>query len=242
MLSLKLFRTENPSVSSTIHEWLLMSSCFSCLLLMIRMIVTNSIEYIFLPWNLFLAFVPYWITWWMTTNVAIIENKIKLIIALGTWLLFIPNSFYIITDLFHLIHVRSAPKWFDLLLIFSFAWNGIICGIILVRRVEIIITVIRKKQVSIFLVFLVMWVNAFGIYIGRFLRYNSWDIISDPFSLAADIVNMILHPFQNGYAWGMTLGYAVFITFVYFTIKKLSESFRVKEYNHAKPQRKIQRL
>ena len=146
--------------------------------------------------------------------------------ALGTWLLFIPNSFYIITDLFHLTHIESAPLWFDLLLIFSFAWNGILCGIISLRRVEIITTLFRRKRFSILIVFSVMWLNAFGIYVGRFLRFNSWDIISDPFSLISEILNMVFHPFENGYAWGMTLCYAVFITFLYFTIKKLSESFQ----------------
>lgn len=225
MLSLKSFRLANLSVSTSIHEWLLLSSCFSCLLLFIRIFVTGSVEYIFLPWNLFLAFVPYWITWWMTRNVSILNNKIKLVVALAAWLLFIPNSFYIITDLFHLTHIESAPQWFDLLLIFSFAWNGILCGIISLRRVEIITVIVRGKGFSIFLVFLVMWLSAFGIYIGRFLRYNSWDVISDPFSLAAEILNMVIHPLENVFAWGMTLCYAVFITFLYFTIKKLSESF-----------------
>lgn len=225
MFKRKLFQITN--FSGTIHNWLLLSSCFSCLLLFIRMIVTNSIEYIFLPWNLFLAFVPYWITRWMTRNVSIIENKVKLVIALAVWLLFIPNSFYIITDLFHLTHIETAPLWFDLLLIFSFAWNGILFGIISLRRVEVITTIVRGKGHSIFLVFVVMWLNAFGIYIGRVLRFNSWDVISDPFSLAGEILNMVLHPFENGYAWGMTLCYAVFITFLYFTIKKLSESFSI---------------
>ena len=155
MLSIKSFRMANLSVSTTIHQWLLLSSCFSCLLLVVRMIVTNSIEYIFLPWNLFLAFIPYWITWWMIRNVSIIENKIKLVMALATWLLFIPNSFYIITDLFHLTHIESAPLWFDLLLIFSFAWNGILCGIISLRRVEIITTLFRRKRFSILMVLLI---------------------------------------------------------------------------------------
>ena len=225
MFSIKNIKTPNFSATTSMHDWLLWSSCFSCLLLIVRMIVTQTIEYIFLPWNLFLAFVPYWITWWMMRNVSIIESKLKLAIALAAWLLFIPNSFYIITDLFHLVHVHTAPRWFDLLLIFSFAWNGIICGIISIRRVEFITTLVRGKGFSTILIFAVMWLNAFGIYIGRFLRYNSWDIISDPFSLAADIIDMVFHPFENGYAWGMTLCYAVFITFLYFTIKKLSESF-----------------
>jgi len=225
MISFKSLRSPNLSASTTIHDWLLLSSGFSCFLLVMRMIVTGSLEYVFLPWNLFLGFVPYWITWWMTRNISIIENKFKLLIALAAWLLFIPNSFYIITDLFHLIHVRSAPKWFDLLLIFSFAWNGIICGIISIRRVEFITELYRGKKLSLLLLFAIMWLNAFGIYIGRFLRYNSWDVISDPFSLAGEIINMVAHPVDNGYAWGMTLCYAVFMTFLYFTIRKLSESF-----------------
>jgi len=221
------FKPGNFPLSGSMHEWLLASSGFSCLLLLCRMTATRSLEYFFLPWNLFLAFVPYWITRWMTRNLFIIENKFKLFIALAAWLLFIPNSFYIITDLVHFTHIRSAPKWFDLLLIFSFAWNGILCGIISLRRVEIIIALLRGKQFSVFIIFGVMWLCAFGVYIGRFLRYNSWDIITDPFSLTGEILNMIIHPFANEYAWGMTLCYSVFMTFIYFTIKKLSVTFIV---------------
>jgi uncharacterized membrane protein len=209
----------------TLHEWLLASSGFSCLLLLGRITVTGSLEYIFLPWNLFLAFIPYCITFWITRNPGIIENKIKLFMALAAWLLFIPNSFYIITDLVHFTHIRTAPKWFDLLLIFSFAWNGILWGVISLRRVETIIALLRGKPFSVFLVFGVMWLCAWGVYIGRFLRYNSWDVITDPFSLAGEMLDMIFHPFANEYAWGMTLCYSVFMTFIYFTIKKLSETF-----------------
>lgn len=211
--------------SPGIYEWLILSSCFSCLLLLVRMVVTNSLAYLFLPWNLFLAFVPYWISWWMTRNVRIIENKIWLFIALAAWLLFIPNTFYIITDLFHLSHISSAPKWFDLLMVFSFAWNGIICGIVSLRRVEMIVSLYTDKRFSPLIVFVVMWLSAFGIYIGRFLRFNSWDIVTDPFSLLAEIADMILHPGEHSYAWGMTCGYAAFMTFLYITIKKLSEYF-----------------
>jgi uncharacterized membrane protein len=231
MISVKPFRHSKFYFSGTMHEWLLASSCFSCILLLGRMLVTQSLGYVFLPWNLFLAFIPYWVTWLITRNgVIIIKSRIKLFIALAAWLLFVPNSFYIITDLFHFTHIRSAPKWFDLLLIFSFAWNGILCGIISLRRVEIIMmTLFRIKNISLFLVFVVMWLSAFGIYIGRYLRFNSWDIVTDPFSLAGEILNMIIHPFQHLYPWGMTLCYSIFMTFLYFTIKKMSESFPVIE-------------
>ncbi len=227
MINSKCFRPWQLAASSTVHEWLLLSSAFSGVLLLARMIVTGSIEYIFLPWNLFLAFIPYWITGGMMKNISFIENKVKLAAALVVWLLFIPNSFYIITDMFHLIHVRSAPKWFDLLLLFSFAWNGILYGIISLRRVELMLTLLKGKGFSVLVVFMVMWLCAFGIYIGRYLRFNSWDVITDPFSLAAEIIDMLIHPFENGYAWGMTLCYAGFMTLLYFTLRKLGEGFGV---------------
>ena len=233
MRTSKLSRFAFLPASGTLHDWLIASSCFSGLLLMVRMTVTGSLTYLFLPWNLFLAFIPYWITRWMTKNIQIIENKVKLVAALAAWLLFIPNSFYIITDFFHFSNpsiagFRDAPRWFDLLLIFSFAWNGLLCGIISLRRVEMIMALVRGRYFSVMLVFVVMWLCAFGIYIGRFLRYNSWDIVTDPFSLAGEIISMVANPFEYGYAWGMTLCYAGFMTLIYFTIKKLSESFTVR--------------
>ncbi len=209
--------------SGTIHEWLLVSSFFSCLLLLGRMIVTDSLGYIFLPWNLFLAFIPYLITGWLLSDKSIEKRKIQLILGLGAWLLFIPNSFYIITDLIHFTRIRTAPKWFDLLLIFSFAWNGILFGIVSIRRVELLIIRLRGKQFSFLMVFVVMWLSAFGVYIGRFLRYNSWDVITNPFSLAGEIADMLIHPFDKEYAWGMTLCYSVFMTFLYLTIKKFGD-------------------
>ena len=227
MVSNKLFSRPVFSLPATLHGWLLWSSGFSCLLLAARIIITGSAAYLFLPWNLFLAFIPYWITGWLMRNIAIMEQKLKLFLAVATWLLFVPNSFYIITDLFHLTHIGSAPKWFDLLLIFSFAWNGMIYGIISLCRVERIILLQGWERVSVPLVFAVMWLSAFGIYIGRFLRFNSWDVITDPFSLAAEIMDMVFHPLQYGIAWGMTLLYSVFMTFLYFTVKKLSETFFV---------------
>ena len=224
MVSSRSLRNSKLHLLSSVHTWLLLSGCFSCLLLLIRIVVTGSLAYSFLPWNLFLAFVPYGITGWMTRNVSLIENRFSYLALLTVWLLFIPNSFYIITDLFHLTHIDSAPKWFDLLLIFSFAWNGLLYGIISLHRVELILSLQTRKNLVVPLVFAVMWLCALGIYIGRFLRFNSWDVLTDPFNLVAEISDLVIHPFENSYAWGMTLVYGMFMTLLYFTIKKFSET------------------
>jgi uncharacterized membrane protein len=186
---------------------------------------TGYITYVFLLWNLFLAFIPYVISYWLSNNIHLIESRVKLVVTVFTWILFIPNSFYILTDLFHLGRFASAPKWFDLLLLLSFAWNGLLFGISSMRKMEMVLQAVSGRRVSEIFVFTVMWLIALGIYVGRFLRYNSWDVIVQPFSLFGEIMEIIIHPFSNKMEWGMILCYAMFMTLLYITVKKMSESF-----------------
>ena len=210
----------------TLNHWLFISCCFSVLLICARVTATGYFTYLFLVWNLFLAFIPYAISEWLYQRIPVIENRWKRLIVLSSWLLFIPNSFYIITDLFHLEQFDNAPKWFDLLLLFSFAWNGLLFGILSVRRIETIITAIYGERYSIFFLLAVMWLNAFGIYIGRFLRYNSWDVITDPFSLFTDMLGMLVSPFDNKMEWGMITLWAAFMALFYITIKVMSRQIK----------------
>jgi uncharacterized membrane protein len=218
-------RKTNTDTSFTLHYWFVVSCSFSFLLLCMRVAATGYLTYVFLLWNLFLAFVPYAISHWLSSRIHIIENKWKLSLVLMCWLLFIPNSFYILTDLFHLRQIQSAPKWFDLLLLLSFAWNGLLFGIVSVRKIEVILHIISGRWFSFFIVFIVMWLNAFGIYIGRFLRYNSWDVVTHPFSLFGDMLEILIFPFDNKMEWVMIFCYALFMTLLYITIRKLSENF-----------------
>lgn len=209
----------------TLRHWLFISCCFSVAMVCTRVLVTGYLTYLFLPWNLFLAFIPYVISEWLFNNIAVIENRKKCLLILMVWLLFIPNSFYIVTDLFHLVQFDSAPKWFDLLLLFSFAWNGLLFGVLSVRKIQLIITVMIGRPLSLFFVFAVMWLNAFGIYVGRFLRFNSWDIIVQPFSLFGDMLYILCHPLRNRMEWSMITTWAIFMILFYITIQKLAESF-----------------
>ena len=221
----KLISRKNSALMLTMQHWLIVSCGFSFLLLAARIFVTGYPTYLFLVWNLFLAFVPYAITQWAAVNTHILKNRGKLIAMLFIWLLFIPNSFYILTDLFHLNTFDSAPKWFDLLLIFSFAWNGIVLGIVSIRKVEMILENSTGRNFSLLIVFIVMWLNALGIYIGRYLRFNSWDIVMQPFSLFKEMFQVLFHPLNNKMEWGMIGVYAVFMTVLYITIKKVGENF-----------------
>lgn len=209
----------------TIRDLLFISCCFSCFMLVGRAAITGLVTYAFLLWNLFLAFVPYAITQWLADRPQFYKKKLSLVFVILIWLLFIPNSFYILTDLFHLNSVDTTSKWFDLLLIFSFAWNGLLLGMLSVRTIERIAGGIWGQGFSLILLFVVMWLNAFGVYIGRYLRFNSWDVITQPLSLFREMSWVLLHPLQHKMEWGMISSYAVFMLVLYTTLKKLSENF-----------------
>ncbi|HEY0678555.1 MAG TPA: DUF1361 domain-containing protein, partial [Chitinophagaceae bacterium] len=156
-----------------LHRWLAASMFFSVLMVIARIMYTGELTFIFLVWNLFLAYVPYFISSWLQVRPDWIEVRWKFAAAFLCWLLFIPNSFYIITDLFHLRSYYSMPMWFDLALILSFAWNGLLLGILSVRQMEKIVHVRFGYSNELFFIYPIMWMNAFGVYIGRYLRFNT---------------------------------------------------------------------
>jgi uncharacterized membrane protein len=209
-----------------VEKMLLLSCLFSVCLTAIRIVYTGELLFVWLNWNLFLAFVPYAITRFITRRPQWTEINPRFILVFISWLLFIPNSFYIITDLFHLNTRLPVPLWFDLALILSFAWNGLLFGILSVRQMEKIMESKWNLSNEWLFVYPMMLLNAFGVYVGRYLRYNSWDIVSNPFQLFNDIVYLILHPIRHRFDWSMILCYSVFMTLIYITVKKFSKAIR----------------
>jgi uncharacterized membrane protein len=221
-----------------IDRLLVSSMLFGIILVVVRISHTGSRMFIFMIWNLFLAYVPYALSTWLTARYSSRlhdENshskslspgarrqgawETLLLTALSlVWLLFIPNAFYILTDLFHLTDGSShskVPQWFDLVLILTFAWNGLLLGIISVRQMERL-WLPRASFIGRWLfAYPIMVLNALGVYLGRYPRYNSWNIISDPFGLLADITRMVVHPFRHHYAWDMILCFSILLTLIY---------------------------
>lgn len=208
------------------NRWLLISCLFSLFLLALRIILTQRLSYVFLAWNLCLAAVPYSISNWLKSHEQVLKSRIKLIPLVFTWVLFMPNSFYILTDLFHLGTAGNGHSWFDLTLILSFAWNGILFGVLSIRNMEILVRQTRGRLVSGLVICVMMWLNALGVYLGRFLRFNSWDIFLDPFSLCSEIGKILLDPYDHRHVWAMSICFASLMIIIYNTIRKLNEPFK----------------
>ena len=215
-------RAGHRVLKNEINGLLLTSVGFSVLLQLARMVYTGRLTFAFLVWNLFLATVPYFISSQLAKKPAL--PWWKFMPAAIAWLLFVPNSFYMLTDLFHLHDSNAAPLWYDLLLIVSFAWNALVMGILSVRHMEKMMAVRVPRMPGWMFLYLVMGLNALGVYIGRYLRFNSWDVVSDPFVLIVDTVHILLHPVQYKQAWGMIVCFSFFLTILYSMIKKLSRA------------------
>jgi len=203
---------------------LILSTFFSLGLQALRVVITGHLMFSFLVWNLFLALIPYVLSSKMETWIKA-KNKTKALLFSIIWLLFVPNSFYIITDLFHLDMNKVVPLWFDLALLLSFAWNGLLFGIVSVRQMEKVFEVYFNKKFDLFFILPVMFLNGLGVYVGRYLRFNSWDVVTNPLQLISDIVDLFIHPIQNRMDWSMIVCYTLLLTLIYVTVKKLSKAF-----------------
>lgn len=203
------------------EQMLILCSLFSISLLSARVVYTGHLLFAFLVWNLFLAFVPYVISTKLSTGLG--PKKRWFFAGAFLWLLFIPNAFYIITDLFHLDMNETVPLWFDLALLLSFAWTGLLFGIVSVRQIEKLFERHFNKNFDLLFLVPVMALNAFGVYVGRYLRFNSWDVITNPLQLIRDIVYLFVHPIRNRFDWSMIICYTVLLILIYSAIKKLSK-------------------
>lgn len=194
-------------------------SFFCVMLSLLRVFATDSVMFMFLNWNLVLAIVP-----WAISHYALQTNngsKFKLILLIVCWVLFFPNAPYILTDLFHLHKSGDMPLWFDLILILSFAICGLMFGIVSLLNIEQLAATYFDKRVVSSMVVVLLFAAAFGVYLGRYMRWNSWDLLLSPFDLLLDILDRFIHPFRHGRTWGLTLLLGTTLNFFYFLIRQL---------------------
>ncbi|WP_207534097.1 DUF1361 domain-containing protein [Desertivirga arenae] len=196
---------------------LVIMSVFSLILSVLRFLTTGTGAYLFLNWNLFLAFIP----WFISTYVIAyrINRRWVTSVLIFIWLLFFPNSPYILTDLFHLRSETSAPIWFDLILILSFAWTGLLYGFQSLMDIEALLEQYMSRLKLLILTSCFLFLSAFGIYLGRFLRWNSWDILSSPWSLLYDIIERLIHPIAHPQTWGFTILIGLLLNMMYCSFK-----------------------
>lgn len=200
------------------ERMLTLSITFTIVLLSARVIYSKELVYLFYLWNTFLAILPFYFSKQLLKLKRINYKAVLLLVA---WLLFFPNAPYIITDIFHFEKRPPIPVWYDLTMVVSATWNGLLLGILSLMQVEIfLMNHLKKKWVSLF-VFSCLCLCGYGVYLGRFLRYNSWDIVLKPLLIFYSSTNQILHPLQNLSVWAFTFVFSTMLYIIYATLKQM---------------------
>jgi len=197
-------------------------SVFSIILSITRVFFTNKIMFLFMFWNLFLAFIP-----WFIASIIYYKkysNKYLLTFLIILWLLFFPNAPYVLTDILHLGKGSSVPRWYDLILLLSYGFTGMLYGFISLYIIEELMKHIYKIRFTGLISFVLIYISCFGIYLGRFLRWNSWDVLTNPNEIIVDIFSRITNPFDYPTTWVFTLLFGTLMNLIYWSYKSFNRN------------------
>lgn len=170
---------------------MLFASVVTTTMVVVRAVYTGRVSYFFLIWNLILAWLPF-----LFALVIVAFRRSQLL--LGTygllWLLFFPNTIYLVTDLIHLRFRVDVPIWYDAIMLFAFALTGLMLGLLSLYFVHAVVESHFGAALGWLFVLTTAVLGGIGVYIGRFLRWNSWDVFANPLTLFNDLAYNLLNP------------------------------------------------
>jgi uncharacterized membrane protein len=199
-------------------------------LLVLRSWRYQSAGHPWLAWNLFLAWLPalgafaaYNLNHWPT--------RLRWLPIVGLsmlWLLFLPNAPYLITDIIHLKQYQGVPLWYDLITLVTFAWTGSFLGLVSLFLMQMLVRKTIGNAASWVFVLCVLALNGFGVYFGRVLRWNSWDVLFRPVSLFGDLWEGICNPLNHL----QTIAFAGLFTLLFSAVYLMLLSFTQLHLEH----------
>jgi len=195
---------------------LLLFSTLSLAMSLGRYGYVGNMRYLFLNWNLFLAWIPLFLGFLIYLRFQATKRLSHLLVVASlVWLLFFPNTSYVLTDLIHLRQKDLVPIWFDLIMILSFSVTSLYLGIISLLWMQEIITIVKGKIWGWIFSIVILSLSSFGVYLGRFERWNSWDILTSPQGIFLDIFERIKNPLTHPGTIGFTVSFFIFSFLIY---------------------------
>ena len=195
-----------------------LASAICVFLVAVRITFSDSKRYTTLVWNLFLAWIPFvlsYLAYTLSWRKRFLYFTIPVTAFL--WLIFFPNAPYILTDLQHLAkQTTQAPLWYDVIVLVWFSWTGLLLGLVSLYLMHDIVQRTFGRTLGWVFVLVVSGLSSFGVYLGRFVRFNSWDILNDPKEIVVTILGLAIDPSMRMVAF--TVLFAVFYLFVYLTL------------------------
>jgi len=194
------------------------ASLFCVALVLVRYAESGSPKFTGLIWNLFLAWIPFLLA-------VLVYDRWRhhgsrgTLLALGAfWLLFFPNAPYIVTDFVHLERTTDAPYWYDAVTVAAFAWTGVLLCFASLFLMQTVVRQWRGVVSGWIFAGVAIALGSLGIYLGRFLRLNSWDALEHPSVLPRIAHAVARDPFRYGEAIGVTVLFTLALGFAYFLL------------------------
>jgi uncharacterized membrane protein len=197
---------------------LALTSGFGVALVAFRIAYTGSSEYRNLVWNVVLAWIPFLVALVVYDRHRRGASWGQLALPTAVWLLFLPNAPYLVTDLKYLGEIGGAPVWFDVTMLTTFAWVGLLLGFVSLHLMQTVAERSFGVAVSWLAAFGVLALSGFGIYLGRFERWNSWDVIRNPAAIAGDLAAGLSDPLDYPRALGVTIALGAFLSLGYLVL------------------------
>ena len=197
---------------------LVAGSLFCVALVLLRLEQSGSTKFTGLIWNLFLAWIPFLLAVAVYDGWRRKRGRGSLVVLGAVWLLFFPNAPYIVTDFVHLERTADAPYWFDAITVSAFAWTGVLLGFASLFLMQTVVRQWRGVVSGWIFAGAALALGSLGIYLGRFLRLNSWDALEHPSVLPRIAHAVARNPFAYQEAIGVTVLFTVALGFAYFLL------------------------
>jgi uncharacterized membrane protein len=193
-------------------------SLFCVALVAVRNYHTGDPNFRYLIWNLFLAWIPFALAVFVYDRWRRRGAGLTLFLLAALWLLFFPNAPYIATDFVHLQRDPLAPYWYDAVTISAFAWMGVLLGFASLYLMQTVVRQWRGELAGWIFAVVAIGLGSLGIYLGRFLRLNSWDAVEHPSVLPRILHAVARDPFAYQEAIAVTLLFTFALMFAYFLL------------------------
>lgn len=178
--------------------------------------------YTYLPSNLVLAWIPLGLAVWLSKLLRTsLWSSWPALIVSTLWLMFLPNSFYMITDLVHLGGIYAGDLVVSSVVFFAFALTGLLLGYMSLYLVHLRLRERLQARYAFGLVIATLLICSLAIYIGRDLRWNSWDVLVSPSGLLFDLSYRLLHPSEYGTIFAVAGGFFVLLVGLYVSLLRL---------------------
>jgi uncharacterized membrane protein len=201
-----------------------LASGLATAIFILRVLFSRSLVHGVLVWNLFLAWLPYGFSLLAAGLHRRYPGRWGLLILPGlAWLAFFPNAPYLVTDLYHLGYLPPVPMWFDIGLISIYAFTGFFLATASLRSMQNLARAYFGGRVSWAFALIAICLGGLGIYLGRFVRVNSWDLLVHPLRIARNLAAPVLYPRENLRFFGFTLMFTAILLVFYLMFQSANQ-------------------